>query len=87
MEMKQKAQAADAQLELERRQKELEARQQEIEKYEKETKESLEAEKAKLAKEREDLIAKAKADGMTQAQAEKQATEIQKERVEALAEL
>ena len=45
MEMKQKAQAADAQVALEKRQKELEARQLEIEKYERETKESLEAEK------------------------------------------
>ena len=38
---------------------------------ERETKESLEAERARLAKEREELIQKAKAEGLTQAQAEK----------------
>ena len=40
-------------------------KQADLEKYERETKESLELEKARLAAEREDLIAKAKAEGLT----------------------
>ena len=50
---------------LEQRQRDLDEKQRNFSEFEKQTRGDLEAEKARLAQEREELIAKAKAEGLT----------------------